>query len=504
MSPLSVPEPKQPAIRFSNGEALTYGALEAASCRVANWLRETGMPTGAQIAFLLENRLALVTLAWAAQRAGLYYTPIPTHLKADEADYIIKDSGALLVATSARFTSMLAPLRQTLSSVRHWLTVDTAEHGFQALAEVTQSQQHRPNGPEYEGSAMLYSSGTTGRPKGVRRPIMGTAFGEERISPMYRCHGMNSDTVLLSPAPLYHAAPLRSVQAVHRLGGQVVAMEKFDPEALLAAVEAYRVTHVQLVPTMLHRLLQLPQELRARYDLSSLRCIIHAAAPCPIATKRAAIDWLGPIVNEYYGGTEGVGITYITSEEWLAHPGSVGRAIIGELHIVGDDGQEAPPGESGLVYFANGPAFEYHNAPEKMAEVVNDKGWATLGDIGRVDADGYLYLIDRRSHTINSGGVNIYPQEIEDTLLTHPEVADAAVFGVPNAEFGEEVKAVIQLKRPCENETAMAAQLIEFCRGRISHLKCPRSIDFIESMPRSETGKLLKNTLKAPFWREAH
>jgi acyl-CoA synthetase (AMP-forming)/AMP-acid ligase II len=349
---------------------------------------------------------------------------------------------------------------------------------------------------------MLYSSGTTGRPKGVKRRIALKPFGSDAMSPIYDYHKLNADSVFLSPAPLYHAAPLRSVMAVQRLGGTVIVMDKFEPRSLLEAAASYRATHIQLVPTMLRRLLDLPMSVRESYDLSSLRCVIHAAAPCPIALKQAAIDWLGPIVNEYYGGTEGVGVTYITSEEWLKHRGSVGRAIIGEPHIVGDDGNELPPGETGLIYFGNGPAFEYHNAPEKMAEVTDDRGWITLGDIGRLDGDGFLYLTDRRSFVINSGGVNIYPQEIEDTLLKHPDVVDAAVFGVPNDDFGEEVKAVVQMKAPVHNAETTAASLVAFCRARISHLKCPRSIDFIDVMPRSETGKLLKTELKQAYWRQ--
>jgi acyl-CoA synthetase (AMP-forming)/AMP-acid ligase II len=489
------------ALQFVGGDGLSYGELERASCRLANGFRAVGLAPGDHIAFLLENRPELLTFAWAAQRAGLYYTPIPTHLKAEELRYILADCDAKLVGASQQHTAILRDLQPALGDVGHWLTVDRAEPDFLTLADFMAAHASTPRGEEFEGSAMLYTSGTTGRPKGVKRRLSGAAFGSENLSPMYSRHEMNAQTVLLSPAPLYHAAPLRSVMAVHRLGGSVIAMERFDARTFLQSIESFGATHVQVVPTMLYRLLELPPPVRESYDLSSLRCVIHAAAPCPIALKQAAIDWLGPIVNEYYGGTEGVGITYITSKEWLAHQGSVGRAIIGEPHIVGDDGQDLPVGETGLIYFANAPAFEYHKAPEKMGEVSNDRGWITLGDIGRLDADGFLYLVDRRSFVINSGGVNIYPQEIEATLLSHPDVIDAAVFGIPNAEFGEEVKAVVQMNAPVRSAEASAASLIAFCRARISHLKCPRSIEFIDIMPRSETGKLLKSELKTVYAR---
>lgn len=348
---------------------------------------------------------------------------------------------------------------------------------------------------------MLYSSGTTGRPKGIKKAIGAVPFGDEPLAAIYReRHVMDEHTVYLSPAPLYHAAPLRAVLAVNRLGGSVIALAKFEAEALLAAIDRYQVTHVQLVPTMLRRLLDLPAEVRARYDVSSLRRVIHAAAPCPIDLKRDAIDWFGPIVTEYYGGTEGIGATYITSEEWLTHQGSVGRAIMGELHIVGEDGAELPVGAVGDVYFGNGPRFAYHNAPDKLAAATHPQGWVTLGDIGRVDDEGYLYLIDRKSFVINSGGVNIYPAEAEEALRSHPAVADVAVIGVPNRDFGEEVKAIVELREGVLASDVLKDDLIAHCRARISSVKCPRSIDFIDVMPRSDAGKLLKGVLRQNYW----
>ncbi len=488
------------ALRFVDGDALSYAALESASCALANALRGEGLNPGAHVAFLIENRRELIVCAWAAQRAGLYYTPVATHLKQAELSYILSDAGAELVVTSSRHTRSLRLLQTALPRVKAWISVDEPEQDFIALADFVAPYGARATATETEGSAMLYSSGTTGRPKGVKRSLSGQAFGSEPLSRMYASHEMDSETVFLSPAPLYHAAPLRAVMAAHRLGARAVVMERFDAERFLETIEVEKVTHAQVVPTMLNRLLDLPRKVRDRYDLSTLRRIIHAAAPCPIETKQAVIDWLGPIVNELYGGTEGVGVTYITSPEWLRHKGSVGRAIIGEVRIVGERGEVLGPGQTGLVYFANGPAFSYHNAPEKMAEVTSAEGWITLGDIGRVDEEGYLYLVDRRSFVINSGGVNIYPQEVEETLLQHPDIVDAAVFGIPHRDFGEEVKAVVQMRPGVGKDAAAAEALIGFCRARISHVKCPRSIDFIDSMPRSESGKLMKADLKRAYW----
>jgi long-chain acyl-CoA synthetase len=312
--------------------------------------------------------------------------------------------------------------------------------------------------------------------------------------------GIQPDAKYLSPAPLYHAAPLRWCMSVHKIGGTVVVLEKFEPEAYLAAVERFRITDSQLVPTMFVRMLKLPDETRARYDLSSLKMAVHAAAPCPVPVKEQMIAWWGPIIFEYYAGTEGNGFCMLNSAEWLAHKGSVGKALLGELKIVGEDGAEVPQGESGTVFFANGPQFEYHNDPDKTAASRNAQGWSTLGDVGYVDADGYLYLTDRKAFMIISGGVNIYPQEAENILVTHPKVADVAVFGVPNEEMGEEVKAVVQPVSMADATPELAAELMGWCRERLSHIKCPRSVDFLEELPRHPTGKLYKRLLRDQYW----
>jgi fatty-acyl-CoA synthase len=352
---------------------------------------------------------------------------------------------------------------------------------------------------------MLYSSGTTGRPKGVRKQLPGTAFGDPASAPAQIAQGMarlgfSAGAVYLSPAPLYHSAPLVYSMSLHRLGGTAVVMERFDPGQCLELIERYRVTHAQFVPTMFTRLLRLPRAERERYDLSSLRLVMHAAAPCPVAVKRQMLDWWGPVICEYYAGTEDIGNTFITAQEWLAHPGSVGRPMM-ECHVVGEDGRELPPGQPGVVYFAGGRPFEYHNDPAKTQSIMNERGWRTLGDIGYLDADGYLYLTDRQAHMIISGGVNIYPQEAENVLAGHPAVADVAVIGVPDEEMGEAVKAVVQCLDPAAAGPELAAGLLAFCRSELASYKCPRSVDFTDELPRDPNGKLYKRLLRERYWQ---
>jgi acyl-CoA synthetase (AMP-forming)/AMP-acid ligase II len=358
---------------------------------------------------------------------------------------------------------------------------------------------------ECEGREMLYSSGTTGRPKGVQKELPATTMGDASAVPVQIAvnigrAGIGPGAVYLSPAPLYHSAPLVYSMSMLRLGATVVVMEHFDPTLCLQLIERYGVTHAQFVPTMFTRLLKVPE--RERYDLSSLRYAVHAAAPCPVAIKRQMLEWWGPIIHEYYGGTEDIGSTWITADEWLAHPGSVGRPST-PAHIIGLDGVELPTGNEGVVYFEGGRRFEYHNDPDKTASVYNDRGWRTLGDVGFLDDDGYLYLTDRASHMIVSGGVNIYPQEAENVLTTHPAVADVAVIGVPDTEMGEGVKAVVQLADPSAAGPELEAELIEFCKGELATYKCPRSVDFVDELPRDPNGKLYKRLLRDRYW-EGH
>jgi fatty-acyl-CoA synthase len=376
--------------------------------------------------------------------------------------------------------------------------------GFERYEEVLAGQAPGPLADEREGREMLYSSGTTGRPKGVCKPLPGTAFGDPSGAPVQIAQaiglqGFGPDAVYLSPAPLYHSAPLVYSMCMHRLGGTVVVMDKFDPRQCLELIERHRVTHAQFVPTMFIRMLRLPASERERYDVSSLKVALHAAAPCPVAVKRQMIDWWGPIVHEYYAGTEDIGNTFITAQEWLAHPGSVGRPSL-ECHITGEDGEDLPPGQPGVVYFAGGRPFEYHNDPGKTASITNDKGWRTLGDMGFLDEDGYLYLTDRAAHMIISGGVNIYPQEAENVLASHPAVADVAVIGVPDEEMGEAVKAVVACIDPAAPGPELEAELLAYCRRELAGYKCPRTIDFTEELPRDPNGKLYKRLLRERYW----
>jgi long-chain acyl-CoA synthetase len=486
----------------ASGECVTYRALDDASNRVAQLLRAHGLRPGDHIALMLENHPRYLELCWGAQRAGIVYTPISSRFTAAEAGYVVRDSGAKLFVTSYALRGVAAQLLEHMPGVATRLMVDGSIHGYDSLERTLSAFPARPVADETAGCDMLYSSGTTGRPKGVLRGVLSPAIAAP--NPMTEVcsnlFGFDERTVYLSPAPLYHAAPLRFCMTVMRLGGTAIVMERFDASDYLRLVQAHGVTHTQLVPTMFVRLLRLPPEERGQYHLSSLKCAIHAAAPCPIPVKEQMLDWWGPIVWEYYAGTEGAGMTVVDPGSWLTHKGSVGRAVTGQLKICGPDGKELPPGEVGGIYFASGRAFEYHNDPQKTAESRNARGWATLGDIGYVDEEGYLYLTDRKANMIISGGVNIYPQECENLLATHPKVQDVAVFGVPNEEFGEEVKAVVQPHDMREAGAALEAELIAFCRQHLSSIKCPRSIDFEAELPREPTGKLQKRRLREHYW----
>jgi fatty-acyl-CoA synthase len=356
---------------------------------------------------------------------------------------------------------------------------------------------------------MLYSSGTTGRPKGIKPrllPIQVDEPGDSIAGLMAHGFGFTDNDIYLSPAPVYHAAPLKWCAGVHALGGTVVIMERFDAEAALAAIERFGVTATQMVPTMFVRLLQLPDATRAAYGTSSLRLAVHAAAPCPPDVKDAMIAWWGPILTEYYGATEGHGITLIDTAEWRTKRGSVGKAALGVIHVCDDGGAEVPTGQPGVIYFErDAPAFIYHNDPEKTAESRHPghDNWATVGDIGYLDEDGYLFLTDRKAFMIISGGVNIYPQEVENVLTLHPEIFDVAVIGVPHVEMGQEVKAVVQLRDGVAPSEELAEELVDYVRERLAHFKAPRSVDFVDELPRSATGKLVKRTLQARYL-EAH
>ena len=490
--------PDRAAVIMTDGSpGLTYAQLEDRANRGARLIRSLGIKAGETIAFWLPNCPEVFEVYWAAQRAGLYVTPIASALTGTEADYIVENSGARLVVVSPDIAG-LATLSHP-DSVRIMTLAD-----WRAALD---AQASGPIADEAPGFHMVYSSGTTGRPKGIRLPLpQGAVTDPHQLSTQIAArYGLGPQDTYLSPAPLYHTAPLAYTTAAHRLGATVVVMPKFDPEEWLRAVERYRVTMTQMVPTMFVRLLKLPEAERKAYDLSSLRHVIHAAAPCPVPVKHAMIEWLGPILYEYYGGSEGNGSTGITSEEWLKKPGSVGRATWGTLHICDEAGNELPAGEQGIVYFEGGWDFQYLGDPEKTRDSRNPlhPTWSALGDIGYVDEDGYLFLTDRKSHMIISGGVNIYPQEVENLLITHPKVADAAVIGVPNPEFGEEVKAVVQPLDPANATPGFARELLDFCRANLSPIKCPRSVDFDQALPRLENGKLYKRLIKERYWPKA-
>ena len=495
--------PDHPAIVMAeSGRTLTHGELDASANRISRVFRELGLGVGDHVALLVENVPAFLEVTWGAHAAGLLYTAISTRLTPDEIAHIVEDCGAGALVASSRYAGTAAALDRLLPASTARLSVGGGIAGWRSLEDAAAEHPGTPlPGERIAGKDMLYSSGTTGRPKGIRPRELTAPIDEAPIIvvPILRdVLGVGPGTVYLTPAPLYHAAPLRFSMAVHQLGGTVVVMERFTPEGTLDVIAEHGVTHTQMVPTMFVRLLRLPEERRMAADLSSLRAVIHAGAPCPVDVKRQVIDWLGPIVHEYYASTEAYGLTWITSEEWLAHPGSVGRAAIGVPHVLDDDGVELPTGEVGTVHFADGPPFEYHNDPVKTAEAHDARGWATCGDIGRLDEDGFLHLTDRKSFTIISGGVNVYPQEAEDVLISDPAVMDAAVFGIPHDDLGEQVHAVVQLVALPETDEAEEAErerLLARCRAQLADVKCPRSLDFRETLPRHETGKLYKRLL---------
>ena len=489
--------PDRPAVIMGgSGAVTTYRDLDERSNQLAHALRAAGLRTGDHLALVMDNRPEIYEVMWAGLRSGLHVTPINWHLAPDEVRYVVEDCGATALVVSAACGDAVAAIAAG-STAQLLLAVAGEVEGFADYEAALATQPTTPVDGECEGQWMLYSSGTTGKPKGIKPAAIGGPLGAPNSFSLLvqGLYGAGEDTVYLSPAPLYHAAPAGWSTTMHRLGATVVVMERFDAEECLALIERHRVTHAQFVPTHLIRMLQLPAEVRARYDLSSLRYAVHAAAPCPVDVKRAVIDWWGPVVYEYYSGSEGAGFCAIDSAQWLAHPGSVGRPMTGAAHILDEDGNELPVGESGQVWFETMHRFEYHGDEEKTAGAYNDRGWASLGDVGSLDAEGYLYLNDRVSNMIISGGVNIYPAEIEAVLFQHPRVRDCIVIGVADPEMGEAVRAVVEPIAPVADEITFADELREFCRERIARFKCPTSVVFVEQLPRLPTGKLSKRML---------
>lgn len=493
--------PEHPAVIMAgSGTVTTYAELEQRSAAVASALYDMGLRRGDVIALLSDNSAEAFEIYWAALRSGLYITAVNWHLAPDEAAYIVNDSGAQVLFASAGISELAAELVGLSPSVRRRYAFGGPVAGHESYAELL-AGDWPPLPSQPRGSEMLYSSGTTGRPKGIKPHLLDIQVdqpGDPLTAMLQHAFGLTADDIYLSPAPMYHTAPLKWCGGVLAVGGTVVLMERFDPRDALAAIETYRVTVTQTVPTMFIRMLQLPEEVRKDFDVSSLRLAVHAAAPCPPDVKDAMIDWWGPILVEYYGATEQHGTTVITTPEWKKKRGSVGRAALGVIHICDEDGTELPNGEIGTVYFErDATPFEYHNDPAKTTESRHPQhdNWSTVGDMGYVDDDGYLFLTDRKAFMIISGGVNIYPQEIENVLALHPCVADVAVIGVPDPEMGEQVKAVVQLRDGITGSDELAQEIIDNVRQRIAHYKAPRSVDFTDELPRTPTGKLAKRLL---------
>ena len=497
--PLS-PHGERPAVVMADtGRSVSFAQLVDRSRRLANALAAAGLERGGHVAILMENNVRYVEVVFGALRSGLYLTPVSRHLTADEARYIIEDCGAEALITSKALGDLASELGDRLDAVPIRLMVDGVVDGYDSYEDTIDAQS--PDRPEREpeGALMFYSSGTTGQPKGILPELSESDFGSGSnplVGLLQLAYAVTEESVYLSPAPLYHAAPLGWTLAVLQTGGTVVVMERFDAEAALRAIEQHRVTHAQFVPTHFVRMLKLDASTRSGFDTSSLQLAVHAAAPCPVEVKRQMMDWWGPIVHEYYAGSEGNGFCAVGPDEWLAHPGTVGRPLIGTLHILDDDGREVEAGVAGQIWFESDRTFEYHNDPEKTASAFNEHGWSSLGDVGYLDEDGYLFLTDRISHMIISGGVNIYPPEVENLLTLHPDVVDVAVIGVPNDEMGEEVKAVVIPRDPARAHEGLDQVLITHCRDNLAHYKCPRSIDFVDELPRTPTGKLLKRKLR--------
>ena len=500
---------KAAVIVAGTGDVLTYAELDARSNRLAQLLWAEGLRRGDHLAVFLENHLRYFEVAWAALRSGLYLTTVNRYLTAPEAGYIVDDCGAQVLVSSRVVHEAASEIPERAPGCRRFLVVDGPPEGasprFGSYEAAIAEHPPEPLAEEPLGEFMLYSSGTTGRPKGISRPLPNRPVSRGlAMNPVLKGLFLaDANSVYLSPAPMYHSAPLGFCTALQSLGGTVVMMERFDPREALQALEKYAVTHSQWVPTMFSRMLKLPEEERTGFDLSAHRVAIHAAAPCPRKVKQQMFEWWGPILHEYYGGTELNGLTYVGPEDWLAHPGTVGRAVMGAIHICDESGAELPAGEAGIVYFERDTApFAYHKDAEKTRSAQHPKhpGWTALGDVGHVDDEGFLYLTDRASFMIISGGVNIYPQEIENELITHPKVEDVAVVGVPNPDLGEEVKAIVQPVAGVEGDEALADELMAYAREHLAAYKCPRSIDFERELPRLPTGKLYKRLLKDRYW----
>jgi acyl-CoA synthetase (AMP-forming)/AMP-acid ligase II len=501
LSELATRHPDKPAvIRAEDGTVTTFAELDRRSRQIAQLLAGHGLGPGDHVAVLMDNRPEYLEVLWGCQRRGIYTTPVNWHLTEGEAAYVVNDCEARVLFTSAAVGDLAERVAAQCAPDLVKVMVGGSRDGFLDYDTTVGDCSDEPLADETEGYYFFYSSGTTGVPKGIEPahdfPPFGTGLRIDHV--MNLAFGFDDSAVYLCPAPLYHAAPTGWSMGTIRNGGTVVLMQRFDPVECLRAIEHYRVSHVQFVPTMFVRLLKLPEDERKQYDVSSLRVVVHAAAPCPVDVKEQIIDWFGPVVLEYYAGSEGAGMTMISSEEWLAHKGSVGRPVAGSVHILDEEGNEVAAGEVGTVYFEGAGGFRYYKDEAKTASAYNDKGWTTLGDLGSLDDDGYLYLADRRTDLILTGGVNVYPREVEEALVMHPAIADVAVIGVPDEEMGERVKAVVQLAAGGQPSEELRDELVAHCRARLAGFKTPREWEFVNELPRTPAGKLLRRRLRTP------
>lgn len=496
--------PDKPAVIMAGtGQTITYGEMDKRSNQIAQLYRSRGLQIDETVAICMENHPEYFNVIWGSQRSGMVQVAISSRLTTDEISYILSDSGAKLLISSEKMLPLMDELRKTNPDVEQLIFGSGDERDLDAALS---DMPTTPIADQRPGCDMLYSSGTTGRPKGIRMALpesdtLDIPNGLGVLAQMI--FNFHEDCVYLSPAPLYHAAPLRWNMGVHSLGGTSVIMDKFVPEHALQLIEKYKCDVGQWVPTHFVRMLKLPEEVRAKYDVSSIKSAVHAAAPVPIPIKEAMIDWWGPVLNEYYAGTEGNGFVFCNSENWMTHKGTVGQPVNCQIRICDEQGEEVPVGEEGQIFFENGNKFEYHNDPEKTKEATHPKGWTSLGDVGKVDEDGFLYLTDRKSFMIISGGVNIYPQEIENALITHEKVTDAAVIGAPDPDMGEKVVAVVQPANMDAAGADLAQELEAFLRESLSGVKIPRQIDFRDELPRHPTGKLYKRLLRDEYWNKA-
>jgi fatty-acyl-CoA synthase len=495
--PTAATDPDKTAVICDNGESITYGELAERAARIAGALRAHGVREGDVVAILHENAPAYLEIAWACRLAAVYHVTLNTHLGVEEIAYILNDSGASAVIASANLPVAAELGSVDVPRVQHRLVRNGTLPGWEDLDAAAADATPFVADTELEGDLLQYSSGTTGRPKGIKRTMRAApkTAAEDMTTFLPMLIGGGADSIYLCPAPLYHTAPFMWTMSLLRVGATVVLMKSYEPRACLDLIQRHGVTHGQFVPTMFTRMLKLPAEDRLSYDISSLKGVVHAAAPCPVEVKRQMIEWWGPIVNEYWSSSEGAGFTFITSEDWLTHPGSVGKPVLGQLHICNPLGEEVPVGEIGTIW-AEGVEFEYLNDPGKDASTTHQDGWRSVGDIGRFDEEGYLYLTDRANFMIITGGVNIYPQEAENRLIEHPRVLDAAVVGIPDEELGEIAVAVVQPVDPQDTGADLEQELHAWCEGSLARYKCPRRIQFAASLPRSDTGKLYKRKVR--------